>query len=387
MRNIACNYYPLTLDNLSTYLKETKNIDRPESMSKDSNAATNGFIDPGNDLYGSIEGQSGFSGLKFAPQRIITKTLFLLGVFLLFFSSTVSATVIRDQYWGGNSKIQKDFLGKHSDVTDMEVMADDEKITVTISGPFFYNYVHHIKGADKTPPGDLYIASTGWKVKGKAPYTRDTFTKDEGWDYVVSLFDKAVYKLDWSKIQWTRPKPGTIIYRADQAWRGGYGSFVNWADIKLTDKSLVISFPINAIIPETISVEQGIDSAEQPSDGTSDDMNAGEDVSIVNIGLHWTMMCGNDVIEGEFGVPVIIYSDYEEAETMVLPRPALWAPPKGPGLTPWGRDFAAGTFPYFQIKKGDDHNPTHRTPEPSMTLLLLGGLAAVGFLIKTRRKP
>lgn len=349
------------------------------------NVATHGFTDCRNDFHEEIEKKPRFGGFKFAVRHIVTKTLFLLGIFVVFFSNAVSATVIRDEYWGGNSKIQKDFLGKHSDVTDMEVVADDEKITVTISGPFFYNYAHHIKGADKTPPGDLYIASAGWKVKGKAPYTKDTFTKDEGWDYVVSLFDKAVYKLDWSKIQWTRPGPGTVIYRADQAWRGGYGGFVSWADTKLTDKALVISFPINAIIPETISSEQGVD---QSSDEMAEDGSTGEDVYIANIGLHWTMMCGNDILEGEFGVPIIVYSDYEEAETMVLPRPTLWAPPKDPALVPWGRDFAAGTFPYFSIKKGHDDHTHHKTPEPSTALLLLAGVgAAVGFLVRTRRKP
>jgi hypothetical protein len=373
MRNNACDYFSLTLGDLGTYSKEAESIDRPKSMGRDSNVATRGFIDCRSD--GRMEVVR-FRGLKFAAQHNMTKTLFLFGIFLVFFSNVVSATVIRDEYWGGNSKIQKDFLGKHSDVTDMEVVADDEKITVTIKGPFFYNYVHHIKGADKTPPGDLYIASAGWKVKGKAPYTQDTFTKDEGWDYVVSLFDKAVYKLDWSKIQWTRPGPGTVIYRADQAWRGGYGGFVSWADIKLTDKSLVFSIPLTALLEEIIPA-----STDVPEDDVAGNGEDGDTVDLLTLGLHWTMMCGNDVIEGAFAVPATVYyGDSEEAETFPVPRPTTWTATPPPPLVPWPRDFAGGTFPIIGWHSSDDGGGGHHdVPEPPLILLLLAGLPAVRF--------
>lgn len=329
-------------------------------------------------------------GARFAKQNSVMKTLFLLVVFLLFFSNAALAqNVTRDQYWGGGSKIQKDSLGQTSDITGMEVTADDEKITVTISGPFFYNYAHHIKGAHKTPPGDLYISSAGWRVKGKAPYTQDTFTKDEGWDYVVSLFDKSVYKLDWSKIQWSRPKPGSVIYRRDQAWRGGYGDFVSWADIQLTEKALVISFPRDALFPEAIPSSTDVAEGDEEDDGggTGEDT---ESAGSVEIGLHWTMMCANDVIEGAFSLPATIYSDYEEAEEIPLPRPTTWAPPPTTPLVPWSRTFKDGTIVVWW-PDGDSHDhynpPTPRVPEPSTALLLLGGLSAVGFLVYKRRKP
>jgi hypothetical protein len=315
-------------------------------------------------------------------RHVTLKILLLPIVFLVLVASAAFAqsTMIRDEYWGGNTKIQKDSLGRASEITGMEVVADNDKITVTISGPFFYNYVHRLKGADKTPPGDLYISSSGWKVKGSAPYAQDTFTKDEGWDYVVSLFDKSVYKLDWSKIQWTRPKPGSVIYRRDQAWRGGYGEFVSWADVKLTDKSLVISFPFTALLQDITPAEA--DDGVEETDGA-------EDENMLDIGLHWTMMCGNDTIEGAFALPATIYSDYEEAETMMLPRPTPYLVPGPPPLVGWHNNPKEGTIPVWWPSSDHHHNTTytsHKTPEPSTVLLLVGGLSALGFSLRTRKK-
>jgi hypothetical protein len=321
-------------------------------------------------------------GIQIAFHDSMIKTLLLIVVSLFCFLTTAFAqtAAISDQYWGGNSgKHRKDSLGSASEVTGMEVVADEEKITVTIKGPFFYNYIHHVKGAHKTPPGDLYISSAGWKVKGKAPYANDTFTRDEGWDYVVSLFDKAVYKLDWSKIEWTRPKPGSVIYRRDQAWRGGYGGFVSWADIQLTDKSLVISFPLNPLLQEIFP------SSDQATGTDSAIGNAGEEdgesVNFLTMGLHWTMMCGNDIIEGEFALPATVYAESEEGEEIPIPRPTTWAPPADPPLVPWSRSFAGGTVPLIGWNDGGggggDH---HDVPEPPLILLLLTGLSAVRFL-------
>lgn len=343
-------------------------------------------------------------GTILASPHSMLKTIFFLTVILFSLSSALFAqTFIHDEYWGGDSgRIQKDSLGPASEISGMEVVADDEKITVTITGPFFYNYVHHVKGAHKTPPGDLYISSAGWKVKGAPPYAQDTFTKDEGWDYVVSLFDKAVYKLDWSKIEWTRPKPGSVIYRRDQAWRGGYGGFVSWADIRLTDKSLVISFPLSALLQEIIPSSDDV-----PSGGVSPDTTSGTTVqglgsdvgasaengfdsaNMLDIGLHWTMMCGNDVIEGAFVLPAEIYSDYEEAEEIPLPRPTTWTATPTTPVVPWQRTVAGGTVLLYGWDSGDDHGGGDNyksVPEPSLALLLMTGIAALPFLAGRRRR-
>lgn len=393
MRNLNWNAFPLTSGTCARILQTVKSIDPAAEgvVQGPGNTATHGLLNDGNVCHGGIEMEQPGSSMS-AVRRLILKTILFPVAFLVLVASVALAesTMIRDEYWGGNTKIQKDSLGRASEITGMEVVADDERITVTISGPFFYNYVHHLKGADKTPPGDLYISSAGWKVKGSAPYAEDTFTKDEGWDYVVSLFDKAVYKLDWSKIEWTRPKPGSVIYRRDQAWRGGYGEFVSWADVKLTDKALVISFPFTALLQDMTPTEAA-DGVEDTDSGDGVGETAAEDQNMLDIGLHWTMMCGNDIVEGAFALPATIYSDYEEAETMILPRPTPYLVSGPPDLVGWSRGFAWGTFPYLRLSSDRDHDydppkPPHKTPEPSTVLLLAGGLSALGFVRRTRKK-
>lgn len=399
MRNLTCDTFPLTSGTCARILHKAKSIDPAKGVLQGlGTAATHGLLNDGNDCHGGIQMGRPDNSMT-AVRHVALKILLLSVAFLAFVASAAFAqsTVIRDEYWGGNTKIQKDSLGRASDITGMEVVADNEKITVTISGPFFYNYVHHLKGADKSPPGDLYISSSGWKVKGSAPHAQDAFTKDEGWDYVVSLFDKSVYKLDWSKIQWTRPKPGSVIYRRDQAWRGGYGEFVSWADIKLTDKSLVISFPFTALLQDITPAEadDGVEGTDG-ADGIGE--TAGEDENMLNIGLHWTMMCGNDIVEGAFALPATIYSDYEyDPELMILPSPTNLVS-GSPALASWSNDPQRGTILGWWPSSSHRHSystysnsdtpddPPHKTPEPSSFLLLVGGLSALGFSLRTRQK-
>jgi hypothetical protein len=391
MRNVNHDAFSLTSGDINTYSKKVESICGTENAIRGSGiTAIKSLANSGNGCHGGTKMERS-DGLINSARHLALKIFFLPAMLLVLFSSALfgQTKMIRDEYWGGKTKFKKDFLGQASDVKGMEVTADDEKITVTITGPFFYNYVHHLKGADKTPPGDLYVSSSGWKVKGKAPYTEDTFTKDEGWDYVVSLFDKSVYKLDWSKIQWTRPKPGSVVYRRDQAWRGGYGEFVSWADVKLTDKSLVISFPFTALLQEIVPAEvvegtNGTAGAEG-SEGTD---NSPGDENMLNLGLHWTMMCGNDIVEGEFALPAIIYSDDEEAETIIIPRPTPYMASQPPSMVPWGADPKQGTVWW---PGSDDHHhypppPPHDVPEPSTILLLLVGLAGLGFPLRARKE-
>ncbi len=96
----------------------------------------------------------------------------------------------------------------------MEVTTTNETIKVRITGPYFYNYVHKLKGGEKAPPGDLYISSKGWTVSGKPPYTNDVFEESEGWDYVVSFEKKGclTFRSDDNNPSWRS---------APASWDGG----------------------------------------------------------------------------------------------------------------------------------------------------------------------
>ena len=165
------------------------------------------------------------------------------------FGTTVTDRSGGTIYWGGKyvnikPRHHGDVIGRRSAVDQMEVLMDDDVMTVKIMGPYFFNYVHNLKRTQDAPPGDLYISSKGWKVSGKAPYTSDTFQASEGWDYVVSFENKKVYKLDVQAVRMTGALPYTSKYRAHQAWRGGYGEAIDEADVTLTDSGLTFVFSV-----------------------------------------------------------------------------------------------------------------------------------------------
>jgi hypothetical protein len=220
-----------------------------------------------------------------------------------------------DSYWGGtligpNSQDQplpSDFGDvvwdpQYSDYNVDSMIAtqspDGSTTTVTLTGYYFYSYLNALNDTDFFTPGDLYISSAGWQVSDSSGwhFDTDTFTQNEGWNYVIPFTSETsdasgtVYNLDFNGIQYTNTGLSTdYYYRADQAWRGGYGTpagigastvslFEGTAANGYNDASLTFSFP-----------------------------SLGDPASM---GYHWTMMCGNDIVEGGNPVP--------EPSTMIL---------------------------------------------------------------------
>ena len=216
-------------------------------------------------------------GKLFSVVCLVAATLLIIG--------SLGAVTISDRsggaiYWGGKyvnikPSAYTDAIGSRSKVDQMEVIMNNDIVTVKITGPYFFNYVHNLKRTRDAPPGDLYISSQGWRVSGSAPYTKDIFEASEGWDYVVSFETKKVYTLKFSDITMTSALPHVSKYRAHQAWRGGYGEAVDEAEVILTDKDLSFIFSVRNMVLHS------------------------------EIGLHWTMKCGNDIIEGSALIPPI----------------------------------------------------------------------------------
>jgi hypothetical protein len=211
--------------------------------------------------------------------------VFCLSTSLLLITGACHAVVIDDRaggaiYWGGKyvnikANAYGDAIGTRSAVDQMEVIMNNDIMTVKITGPYFFNYAHNIKRTRDAPPGDLFISSKGWKVTGSPPYSNDIFEASEGWDYVVSLENKKVHTLKFSDIVMTSRLPYTTRYRAHQAWKGGYGETLDDAEIILADTGLTFIFSVRNMR-----------------------LNS-------EIGLHWTMKCGNDIIEGSGLIPPI----------------------------------------------------------------------------------
>lgn len=171
---------------------------------------------------------------------------------------------------------------RYWDLTRMEVTDTGSKLQVKIVGPWFdqsdlYSLLIN--------SGDLYISSTGWRVgnaEGSPHYPYDTFTSAEGWNYVVTGrwvdgsgiyrgYQGGVYTLDYGSLKMTDPTYALAAGRLNQAYYGGWGQAVGSATVTFN----------NTLGDESYMLYE------------FDKFLSG------NIGLHWTMYCGNDVIEGE----------------------------------------------------------------------------------------
>jgi len=196
--------------------------------------------------------------------------------------STLGATT----YYGGtihpSAGSYDDYIGSNFRVTNLTATQVGGYTTVVLTGPYFNSGFAKedlaYEGLGKI--GDLYISSTGWKVNSPADHARaDTFDSNEGWNYVISYIEKKVYSLNFSDITMSGWENYWSEYRDDQAYRDGYGSFLYNATVQLSGDTLTFTFP---------------------------------DLGNVDaMGYHWTMACGNDVVEGG-GTPV------PEPATMLL---------------------------------------------------------------------
>jgi hypothetical protein len=225
-------------------------------------------------------------------------------ILALFISTGAGALSIDDStngattYYGGTIHgSYNDVIGYDSDfsVTNLTATQAGGITTVDLTGPYFTT--SYATGAFPYGNiGDLYISSTGWKVNSPADHARaDTFDANEGWNYVVSFGQIKVYSLDFDKITWSGDEDYWSWYRTDQAYRGGYGS----------ELPGVVSIEFNYTLGYLRFTFPDIGDVE-------------------TMGFHWTMACGNDVVEGG-GTPA------PEPATMLLVGSGLL------GLAGYGR--------------------------------------------------
>jgi len=206
-------------------------------------------------------------------------------------------------YWGGvvynnglptGGPSTMDVIGTGFALDGINVFVNGSTMTVDVIGPYFAQ--GGLASTDSI--GDLYISSKGWVVPatGSPNYPSDTFKTDgsEKWDYVVGArldsippsgpaqYTTAVFNLDFGAVGNSAFYPTTTSLsslsggRALQAWKGGYGGVVKSATITLdkADSMLIYQFD-DSFLPD-----------------------------VNNVGFHWTMNCGNDIVEGQ-GIPTV----------------------------------------------------------------------------------
>ncbi|MEO6801248.1 MAG: hypothetical protein ABI178_15020 [Rhodanobacter sp.] len=217
-----------------------------------------------------------------------------LGLMVVF--SSASATAMNDDYHGGNGHGYGDVIAGAGvttyNIDGMEANLSGSRLTVIIHTNFAGNAgteAEWTKGRTGIGYGDLFL-STGWTPSGASPYDADNAANGNHWTYAFSLDnplsnaggDGIVYALGAGTAGNHNPDvllsndfmdcAGRCIYRDGQAVA------VNRLQATQTDNT------------GSWTVGDGFLSFSFDT--------AGLDLNPNNFGFHWTMYCGNDVIEG-----------------------------------------------------------------------------------------
>lgn len=204
-----------------------------------------------------------------------------LAVFLC--GGSAMAYTIEDNYigaaptstaWNGRDVIGvEDLFGVHRMTVDIN---RGMGMQVSINSSYFNNI-----GQYQTTLGDLFISTDGWNPSGTAPYTGDNSANGEDWEYAMVLAASGVANLyavtDEDSIVLSSA-PNGYIYR-----RGQEVSYTPGLQNSLGEGSWSINTELDWLTFDIPWIE------------------GWNDVAV--FGFHWTMSCGNDVIEGAAPVP------------------------------------------------------------------------------------
>lgn len=238
---------------------------------------------------------------------------------LLFAASQAEALYIADTYWGAggnqenvggnptNPALSGDVYDPEDegyDISGMDVtISNTGLLTVIIQGEYFSNWLDKVQttttgsgtfsASTMARPGSLFLSTDGWNPSGTAPNYgadgSDSSLAGEDWEYVVTLGN-------FDLLNPTILKPTTSLYATNQGTTyGGTERTVQEAWFEPSG-SLIATNQSGAWL--------ALDSTNKYFLTITTDLRSipGWD-SVREWGLHWTMACANDVIEGSYPVP------------------------------------------------------------------------------------
>jgi len=198
--------------------------------------------------------------------------------------------VIEDEYIG-NQTLRKGYqedpsnpdvydpFGTGYNVSKMEVTLKGSVLTVQLFGEYFSSWFTSEKG-DMFEPGSLFLSTDGWKPGDIGP-TYGT-KKGESWELAVTLNDILLWNPDGSPLT----SGTTSLYStADGTIMPGWLRIEEEAWFDPTDVNGELGSGFWLLTADSLTIS--IDLANSDWDGKE-------------LGIHWTMLCGNDVIEGLF---------------------------------------------------------------------------------------
>jgi hypothetical protein len=229
--------------------------------------------------------------MKKATKFILVPVLVVTAVLLAM--SAVQAYTINDNYVGAdptnNGWDGKDLIGEESlfGVSKMEISYSSSSLVLDV----YTRYLDNI-GTYNTQLGDLFISTNGWTPYGSAPYNYDNATNGESWEYALVLDSHlgntnsgvaSLYAIGSSQQIIKSSADVGYVYRAGQ--------------------EVQFSIPTDRAPLATGTWSIGnLATASDTDDYLRFALNY-EFGSVSDLGFHWTMTCGNDVIEGSAPVP------------------------------------------------------------------------------------
>jgi hypothetical protein len=217
-----------------------------------------------------------------------------LGLTVVF--SSASATVLNDTYHGGNGHGRGDVISNPGvtifNIDSMEGSRSGNQLTVIIHTKFAGHAgidAQWTKNGTGIGYGDLFL-STGWTPKGSSPYDSDNAANGNHWTYAFSL-DNPLSNTGGT---------GTV-YALGAGSAGNHNpdallsdDFMNCAGrcIYRNGQEVAVNKSRATATNNTGSWTVGSDFLSFSFDTT------GLNLDPNSFGFHWTMYCGNDVIEG-----------------------------------------------------------------------------------------
>ncbi|ARN74965.1 PEP-CTERM sorting domain-containing protein [Oceanicoccus sagamiensis] len=222
------------------------------------------------------------------------KKLFLLGLAQACIGlSAAQAVVIDDNYIGAADDpftdwgIGRDVLGGNIyEVYGMEVTFTETLMTVTVNTDFIES---HEENYDNYIAGDLFISTDGWSPFGSAAnaYMYDDSYNGEDWEFAYDSSAGVVIEIsNPGYIDVIGNDPECCRHGQETMVEGYLASDITNAGVSYTEAAVATS-GLGGVYDYTYVInyeELGIMAGDE-------------------LGLHWVMSCGNDVIEGMVTVP------------------------------------------------------------------------------------
>jgi hypothetical protein len=229
------------------------------------------------------------------------KKLFALPVLLAAIVSDAHAApiTISDNFIGGTPTSSAyngfDVIGDTDkfDIQSLTFSLTGSTLNVQVLSSYFNNV-----GQYGTQMGDLFISTNGWHPYGSAPYTSDTASNGETWEYALVLSDHGAsaaaqqnptnytgHSGTVSLYQITNPSQ-IVLSNASGIYRGNQEVQFNSTGLQALATG---SWNIVDLVGGYDSLNLSISLAAFGS--------------VTDWGFHYAMTCGNDVIEGGASVP------------------------------------------------------------------------------------